>query len=103
MGAVPRPVLPDDEIDAALAGSRWARHGDRIATEVTFGGFRAAVAFVDAVADLAESLNHHPDIDIRWNRVALRVSTHDSGGLTDLDLQLARAVDALVDAGQEGG
>ena len=90
-----RPLVQHDQVDAALAGSGWTREGDEIATEVTLAGFREAMAFVNAVADVAEELNHHPDMTVRWNKVGLRVSTHDSGGLTELDLQLAKTVDAL--------
>ena len=92
---MPRPLVPNDQVDAALAGSGWTREGDEITTEVTLPGFREAIAFVNAVADVAEELNHHPDMTVKWNRVGLRVSTHDSGGLTELDLQLAQSVDAL--------
>ena len=77
----------------------WTRSGDRIERTVRLADFRAAMAFVNGVADIAESLNHHPDISISWNRVDLAVSTHDSGGLTALDFELARAVDALGQAG----
>ena len=73
----------------------WTRAGDQIEKEVRLSDFRAAMAFVNQVADIAERLNHHPDISISWNRVGLSVSTHDSGGLTALDFDLARAVDAL--------
>ena len=57
--------------------------------------FADALAYVNAVGALAEEMNHHPDIDIRWNRVTLRLSTHDAGGLTQADLELARRIDAL--------
>lgn len=90
-----RPRLADPEVDAALAGTGWSRDGDEIVTEVVLGGFGAAIDFVNAVARVAEELDHHPDMTIRWNKVGLRVTTHDSGGLTELDLELARAVDAL--------
>jgi 4a-hydroxytetrahydrobiopterin dehydratase len=96
---VARPLLTDQEIEAALAGVAWKRQGDRIDKTVRLKDFRAAMAFVNQVADLAEGLNHHPDISISWNRVQLAVSTHDSGGLTDLDFELARAVDALDGSG----
>jgi 4a-hydroxytetrahydrobiopterin dehydratase len=88
------PLLPADRVDAELAGTGWRREGDHITTEVVLADFAAAVAFVNAVAALAEEQGHHPDIDIRWNRVRLTVTTHDAGGLTDRDLQLARAVEA---------
>jgi 4a-hydroxytetrahydrobiopterin dehydratase len=95
MWLVGRPLVPHDQVDSALAGTGWAREDDEIATVVTLSGFREAIAFVNAVADVAEELNHHPDMTVQWNRVGLRVSTHDSGGLTELDLQLAGRVDAL--------
>lgn len=92
---MPRPLLTDAETDQALATVDWTRAGDQIEKEVTLSDFRAAMAFVNQVADIAERLDHHPDISISWNRVGLSVSTHDSGGLTALDFELARAVDAL--------
>ncbi len=92
---MPRPLLSDAEIDQALTTVGWARAGDQIEKEVRLSDFRAAMAFVNRVAEIAERLNHHPDISISWNRVGLSVSTHDSGGLTALDFELARAVDAL--------
>ncbi len=92
---MPRPLLSDAEIDQALTTVGWARAGDRIEKEVRLSDFGAAMAFVNRVAEIAERLNHHPDISISWNRVGLSVSTHDSGGLTALDFELARAVDAL--------
>lgn len=92
---VARPLLSDPEIQRALSSVGWERDGDRITKTVRRADFRSAMAFVNRVADTAEELNHHPDISISWNRVDLSVSTHDSGGLTALDFDLARAVDAL--------
>ena len=91
------PVLSAAEVDAALAdqGIEWERQGDQIETTVTLRDFAAALAFVDAVGADAEAANHHPDIDIRWNKVHLVLSTHDAGGLTVLDLALAAAIDRL--------
>jgi 4a-hydroxytetrahydrobiopterin dehydratase len=90
-----RELLGEDEIGRRMAGLAWTRHGDHLEKEATFADFRAAMAWVNRVADLAEERNHHPDITVSWNRVTLRVSTHDRGGLTGLDFDLARAVDAL--------
>jgi 4a-hydroxytetrahydrobiopterin dehydratase len=91
------PVLSAAEVDAALAdqGIDWERKGDQIETTVTLRDFAAALAFVNAVGADAEAANHHPDIDIRWNKVHLVLSTHDAGGLTVLDLALAAAIDRL--------
>jgi 4a-hydroxytetrahydrobiopterin dehydratase len=57
--------------------------------------FADALAYVNAVGALAEEMDHHPDIDIRWNRVTLRLSTHSAGGITEADLELGRRIDAL--------
>ena len=90
-------VLGADEVDAALAeqGLRWTRESDELVTSVKLHDFKAALAFVNAVGEAAEAANHHPDIDIRWNTVRLALSTHSAGGLTLLDLALARAIDQL--------
>ena len=64
-----------------------------IARDYEFPTFPAAVRFVDFVAELAEAADHHPDIDIRYNRVRLTLSTHSAGGVTEKDFALARAID----------
>jgi 4a-hydroxytetrahydrobiopterin dehydratase len=91
------PLLSHDDVDAALSeqDSAWTRQGDELLTSVELHDFAAALAFVNAVGAAAEAANHHPDIDIRWNTVNLVLSTHDSGGLTVLDLALATAIDRL--------
>ena len=91
------PVLPTDEVDAALADQQleWTRQDDTLVTSVKLHDFAAALAFVNAVGAAAEAANHHPDIDIRWNTVNLVLTTHDSGGLTVFDLALAAAIDRL--------
>lgn len=91
-----RELLSADEVRRALAGVDWTLDGSELRKSMTFADFEAAMAFVNRVADLAEERNHHPDIAISWNRVDLRLSTHDRGGLTELDFDLARAIDALV-------
>jgi 4a-hydroxytetrahydrobiopterin dehydratase len=88
-------LLPDQAIAEALTTLRWSREGDELEKAVTLKDFAAALAFVNEVGALAEAHNHHPDIAISWNKVTLRLSTHSAGGLTQLDLDLAQAVDAL--------
>ena len=90
-------VLSSEEVDRRLSaeGLQWGREGDELTKTVRRGDFAAALALVNEVGALAESANHHPDIDIRWNTVTLRLSTHSAGGLTNLDLALAKAIDAL--------
>jgi 4a-hydroxytetrahydrobiopterin dehydratase len=73
----------------------WKKKGATIARTYPFKDFPAAMKFVNAVAKLAERAWHHPDIDIRWNRVTLALTTHDAGGLTEKDFALARKFDAL--------
>jgi 4a-hydroxytetrahydrobiopterin dehydratase len=83
------------EVDEAIAALDWQREGDELVKIAKRADFVAALAFVNAVGALAEDANHHPDIDIRWNTVTLRLTSHDSGGLTTKDVALARAVDEL--------
>jgi 4a-hydroxytetrahydrobiopterin dehydratase len=76
----------------------WSRRGDLLARTYAFRNFVDAIAFVNRVADHAESANHHPDIDIRYSRVTLSLSTHDAGGITQNDLDLAKAIDKSDDS-----
>jgi 4a-hydroxytetrahydrobiopterin dehydratase len=91
------PSLSAADVDAALAEQElgWERVGDELVTTVELHDFAAALAFVNAVGAAAEAANHHPDIDIRWNKVRLVLSTHSAGGLTVLDIALAAAIDRL--------
>ena len=91
------PVLAPADVDAALAeqGIAWERQDDQLTTTVTLRDFAGALAFVNAVGAAAEAANHHPDIDIRWNKVTLVLTTHSAGGLTVLDLALAAAIERL--------
>lgn len=92
------PLLSKPEVTEKLASvPAWELAGDNIERSVTFAGFPAAIAFVNRVAEAAEKANHHPDIDIRWNKVRLALSSHDAGGLTDRDFRLAGVIDTLVD------
>ena len=89
-------LLSDEEIEQGLSGSSWARDGGTITRDFKVDDFAAAMAFVNQVATMAESANHHPDILVHgWNRVRLTLSTHSEGGLTQADLDLARGVDGL--------
>lgn len=74
----------------------WSLQDRLIHRIYEFPDFLAAMAFVNAVACLAEDAQHHPDIDIRWNKVTLALTTHDEGGLTTRDFDLARRADAAV-------
>ena len=73
----------------------WKRTQATLRRTFGFKDFPAALRFVNAVARRAEKAAHHPDIDIRWNQVTLALTTHDAGGLTEKDFQLARQFDRL--------
>ncbi len=86
--------LTPQEIKAGLAAAPdWTRKRGAIMRTFQFKDFPAAIRFVDKIARLAEKAWHHPDIDIRWNKVTLTLTTHDEGGLTAKDFDLARQFD----------
>lgn len=89
-------LLDDSTLAAELPKLNWEREGDEIVRKFDCGTFPKALEFVNAVGERAEAANHHPDIDIRWKEVTLRLSTHDAGGLTQKDLDLATEINALA-------
>ena len=94
--------LTDEELEGFLSNSEgWTSQGDAIVKDLAFPGFRAAIAFVNRVAEQADAAGHHPDIDIRYNHVRISLSTHDAGGVTDKDVAAAAEIDAA--AGPDGG
>jgi len=94
--APPKLKLDDAHIFLALASvPDWKLQDATIARTFQFKDFPTAIKFTDAVAQLAEEEWHHPDIDIRWNKVTLTLTTHDAGGLTEKDFALARKFDKL--------
>jgi 4a-hydroxytetrahydrobiopterin dehydratase len=87
------PALSDIEIQRRLATlSGWHRQGNALKRTFTFAGFPEALAFAQTLVAPAEAMNHHPDIDIRYNRVIVMLSTHDSGGITENDFVLAERI-----------
>lgn len=99
---MPAPLLPECEILSRLAdlnaasAQPWARAGHTITRVYTFADFAAAFAFMTQVAAEAERLGHHPDWRNVWNRVEVSLTTHDAGGLTELDFRLAASMDCLA-------
>jgi len=89
-------LLDNSTIDSALPNLNWEREGDEIVRKFDCGTFPKALEFVNALGERAEAANHHPDIDIRWKDVTLRLSTHSAGGLTQKDLDLASEINALA-------
>ncbi|MGH8959358.1 MAG: 4a-hydroxytetrahydrobiopterin dehydratase [Acidimicrobiia bacterium] len=75
--------------DFTKSHQHWIRDGDSLVAQLEFGDFAKAMEFVNRVAEKAEQADHHPDIDIRWNKVRLVLSTHSAGGITQKDLDLA--------------
>lgn len=91
--------LSEPEIDQRLAAlPDWTRDGDAIRRTVEAADFPTAIRIVDAVAEQAEQMDHHPDIDIRWRTLHFALSTHSAGGLTALDFELAARIDQLAGA-----
>ena len=90
-------TLGDDEIEQRRAAvPEWQRDGDAITRDLKFDDFRAAVAFVNEVAEAAEAVNHHPDILVHgWNKVRLTLTTHSEGRVTDSDRAMAQRIDGL--------
>jgi 4a-hydroxytetrahydrobiopterin dehydratase len=89
--------VSEAEIQGALAQlSGWARVGDEIVKTYDCTSFAAAISFVVQIGFLAEHANHHPDLDIRYRKVKVALTTHDSGGLTDKDLELARRIEEVA-------
>jgi 4a-hydroxytetrahydrobiopterin dehydratase len=90
-------TLPEDDIRAALSDlPGWELAGGQITAEYRLDGFAGAIAFVVRLSYAAEAANHHPDLDIRYDRVRVTLSTHSEGGVTAKDLDLARAIEAVV-------
>lgn len=90
-------LLPDSEVEAFLSDHpEWSRADWAITRTFQFKDFSASMGFVTRVALAAEKADHHPDIDIRWNKVVLTLSTHSAGGLTQKDLDVAATADTLA-------
>jgi 4a-hydroxytetrahydrobiopterin dehydratase len=89
-------LLTPDEITQKVSElAKWSVQGKELKRQFELPNFAQAMAFVNQVAALAEAKNHHPDIDIRWNKVLLSLSTHSKGGLTDADFDLAAQIDRI--------
>jgi 4a-hydroxytetrahydrobiopterin dehydratase len=91
------PSLPNDSVDQRLeALPGWRRDGDEIVKTYELPSFPEAIAFVTRIADLAEQADHHPDLDIRYRKVRVALSTHDQGGVTDKDFALAAEIETAA-------
>ena len=91
-------ILTKKELQSGLAELKsWKYQGKEIRRKFEFIDFARAMGFVNSVALYAEHANHHPDIDIRWNKISLSLSTHDEGGITHKDISLAKKIDTLIE------
>ena len=92
-------LLTDEQIaDFCGVNPRWVQDADSLVAEVKAATFLEGIDWVTKVAQAAEEMDHHPDIDIRWRTLTFRLSTHSKGGITDLDTGLAERIDAIVGA-----
>ena len=90
-------VLTDSEIQKALGSlPGWQKNGTAIQRSFEFPDFKAAMQFVNKIADAAEQANHHPDIDIRYNKVIMALVSHDSGGVTPRDVRMAGKINEIA-------
>ena len=91
-----RAKLTDDQIRTELSTlGGWARERDTLTRTFTFARFADGIAFVQRVAVAADAADHHPDIDIRFTKIRIALSTHDAGGITAADVKMARAIEKL--------
>jgi 4a-hydroxytetrahydrobiopterin dehydratase len=91
-------ILADNELASALTSlPAWSGDTSAIRRSVRAPSFAAGIRLVDEVAALADEIDHHPDIDIRWTTVTFALATHSAGGVTERDVELARKIDEIVE------
>ena len=89
--------LSDEEIDRRLQDlDGWERSGEAIRKRYEGDDFASSVALVNRLTPVAEEMNHHPDLEVSWNKVTVTISTHSEGGLTENDFELARRIDEVA-------
>jgi 4a-hydroxytetrahydrobiopterin dehydratase len=92
------PLLGDQGVRAALADlPKWTGDETKISRSVEAPDFLTGIRIVDDVAQVAETVDHHPDIDIRWRTVTFTLATHSAGGVTERDIDLARSIDQVAE------
>jgi 4a-hydroxytetrahydrobiopterin dehydratase len=90
-------LLSDQEIEERLGSVEgWSREGDAITKTFENGDFVGSVKFVDSLVEPAEGMNHHPDLELSWDKVKVSITNHAQGGLTENDFELAQKIDALA-------
>ncbi|HTC70597.1 MAG TPA: 4a-hydroxytetrahydrobiopterin dehydratase, partial [Acidothermaceae bacterium] len=94
---MPQQPLTQDEVASALADlDGWTGDTTSLHRSIKASSFLAGIGLVDAVAKVAEEMDHHPDVDIRWTTITFTCSTHSAGGVTELDVALARRINELA-------
>jgi 4a-hydroxytetrahydrobiopterin dehydratase len=89
-------LATSDDVESFVTGHPgWTSSGQELVRTFVFTDFAGSMQFVNVVAEMAEKADHHPDLDIRWNRVKVALSTHSEGGITDKDLGLADRIDKI--------
>jgi 4a-hydroxytetrahydrobiopterin dehydratase len=94
---MPTPLSEHDIRNALLTISGWQIRGKAVERLFKFPDFKAAMGFVNRIAAVAEEAGHHPDIAISYNKVALTLISHDSGGVTERDIKMARRINEIAD------
>jgi 4a-hydroxytetrahydrobiopterin dehydratase len=90
-------LLSDQEVESRLSTHPgWERAGEAIAKTFERGDFVGSIGFVESLVEPAEEMNHHPDLEVSWSSVTVRISTHTEGGITAADFELAEKIDALA-------
>jgi 4a-hydroxytetrahydrobiopterin dehydratase len=90
-----RRIAPEEADERLRALPGWTRCGEAITKTYALRGWSDAVGFVARLGAIAASWDHHPDVDIRWNKVKVTYTTHDAGGLTEMDFAAAASIDGL--------
>jgi len=89
-------ILENEQIIAILKDTDWMLKGKSITRGFKLDTFLQAISFVNAIADIAEEMDHHPEITIRYDRVKVMLTTNSEGGVTEKDIDLADAIDGLL-------
>jgi 4a-hydroxytetrahydrobiopterin dehydratase len=90
-------LLHDEEIEAKLGGvDGWERYGDTLRKEFELKDFVGSVEFAGKLVEPAEEMNHHPDLEISWNKVTVSLATHSEGGITERDFELAKKINEVA-------
>jgi 4a-hydroxytetrahydrobiopterin dehydratase len=91
------PLLEDEQVETRLGElDGWSREGDAIVKEFKLDDFQGSVEFINRLTPVAEDMNHHPDLQVSWNKVKVSITTHSEGGLTENDFELAKSIDPLA-------